>query len=56
MSQPEVTDDGVKHLTRRNWLDPDPICLKFVNVDLVTGERCPPTGEGWAEQFLAIMA
>jgi Domain of unknown function (DUF4145) len=54
MNESEVADDGVKHLTIRNWLDPDPICLKFVNVNLATGERRPPTGDGWAEQFLAV--
>ena len=54
MSEPRVPDDGVKHLTTGNWLEPDPICLKFVEVNLATAERRPPTGEGWAERFLAI--
>ncbi len=54
MSEPQVPDDGVKHLTPGNWLEPDPICLKFVEVNLATAERRPPMGEGWAERFLAI--
>ena len=54
MSQPQVPDDGVKHLTTGNWLEPDPICLKFVEVNLATAERRPPTGEGWAVRFLAV--
>lgn len=54
MSEPEVPDDGVKHLTTGNWLDPDPICLKFVNLNLATGEHSPPTGESWADEFLAV--
>ena len=41
MSVPQVPDDGVKHLTTGNWLEPDPICLKFVEVDLATGARRP---------------
>jgi hypothetical protein len=41
MSEPE--DDGVKHLTTGNWLDPDPICPKF-----------GPTRDDWAAQFLAV--
>jgi Domain of unknown function (DUF4145) len=49
-----MPDDGVKHLTAGNWLEPDPICLKFVEVNLATAERRPPTGEGWAERFLAV--
>ncbi len=54
MSEPQVPDDGVKHLTTSNWLEPDPICLKFVGVNLATAERRPPTGVGWAERFLAV--
>jgi hypothetical protein len=54
MSEPQVPDDGVKHLSTGNWLEPDPICLKFVEVNLATAERRPPTGEGWAERFLAV--
>jgi hypothetical protein len=54
MSEPQNPDDGVEHLTTGNWLEPDPICLKFVEVNLATAERRLPTGEGWAERFLAI--
>ena len=54
MSEPQAPDDGVKHLTTGNWLEPDPICLKFVEVNLATAARRPPTGEGWAERFLAV--
>jgi hypothetical protein len=43
MSEPEARDDGVKHLTAGNWLDPDPICLKF-----------GPIREDWTERFLTV--
>lgn len=54
MSEPGVSDGGVKHLTTRNWLDPDSICLKLGDAPLASGRQNPPTGEGWAEQFLAV--
>lgn len=54
MSEPQVPDDGVKHLTTGNWLEPDPICLKFVEVNMATAASRQPTGEGWAERFLAV--
>jgi hypothetical protein len=54
MSEPQVPDDGVKHLTTGNWLEPDPICLKFVEVNLATAASRQPTGDGWAERFLAV--
>ncbi len=54
MNEREPTDDGVKHLTPANWLEADPICLKFVGVNLATGGRRSTTREDWAEQFLAV--
>jgi hypothetical protein len=48
------SDDGVKHLTTGNWLDPDPICLKFTEFDPATAEHRQPTGEAWAQRFLAV--
>ena len=37
MIEPQDPDDGVKHLTTGNWLEPDPICLKFGELNLATG-------------------
>ena len=54
MSEPQAPDDGVKHLTTGNWLEPDPICLKFGELNLATREQRAPTGERWTERFLAI--
>ena len=54
MSEPQAPDDGVKHLTTGNWLEPDPICLKFGELNVATREHRAPTGEHWAERFLAI--
>ena len=54
MSEPEFPDDGVKHLTTHNWLEPDLICLKFGELNLATGQRRLPTGESWAAHFLAV--
>jgi hypothetical protein len=54
MSELQTSDDGVKYLTTGNWLEPDPICLKFGGLNLATREHCAPTGERWAERFLGI--
>src|SRR4029077_4780852 len=54
MEERQIPDDGVRQLTVRTWLEPDPICLKFDELNLTTGERRLPTGEAWAERFLAI--
>jgi hypothetical protein len=37
-----------------NWLEPDPICLKFGELNLATAKHRAPTGARWAERFLAI--
>jgi hypothetical protein len=47
-------DDGVKHPNLENWLEPDETGQGFGEVNLRTGERRPPSGEGWAEHFLAV--
>jgi hypothetical protein len=54
MSDSGERDDGVKHLTAQNWLDPDETGRAFGEVNLATGEHRPASGEGWADQFLAV--
>jgi hypothetical protein len=54
MNEPQAPEDGVKHLTVENWLQPDPICLKFGELNIATGEQRSPTGERWAAQILSI--
>jgi hypothetical protein len=45
---------GVKRLTKENWLTPDVTGRAFVEVNAKTGATRPATGDGWAEQFLAV--
>ena len=47
-------DDGVKHLTAENWLQADETGRAFGAINLLTGERRAASGDGWAEQFLAV--
>lgn len=47
-------DDGVKHLSLENWLQPDETGRAFGAINLLTGERRAASGDGWAEQFLAV--
>jgi hypothetical protein len=47
-------DDGVKHLTPENWLQPDETGRAFGAINLATGEHRAASGDGWAEQFLAV--
>ncbi|HEX4838673.1 MAG TPA: hypothetical protein VFV03_09150 [Solirubrobacteraceae bacterium] len=47
-------DDGVKHLTTENWLEPDAIPSMYVEVHAQTGERRAASGTAWAERFLAV--
>ncbi len=54
MSDSGERDDGVKHLTVQNWLDPDETGRAFGEVNLATGERRTASGDGWADQFLAV--
>ena len=54
MSDAGERDDGVKHLTVQNWLDPDETGLVCGEVDFATGERRAVSGDGWAELFLAV--
>jgi hypothetical protein len=54
MSDSGKRDDGVKHLTVQNWLDPDETGRAFGEVNLATGERRAASGDGWADQFLAV--
>jgi hypothetical protein len=48
------SDDGVKHLTTENWLDPDPTGGAFGEYNPTTGEQRAASGEGWAKQFLDV--
>jgi hypothetical protein len=54
MSGAGERDDGVKHLTVQNWLNPDETGRAFGEVNFATGERRAGSGDGWAEQFLAV--
>lgn len=54
MSEDGPPDDGVKHLTASNWLEVDPICQKFEELNPATGQRRSATGEAWAARFLAV--
>jgi hypothetical protein len=39
-------DDGVKHLTVQNWLNPDETGRAFGKVTFATGERRAASGDG----------
>jgi hypothetical protein len=54
MSEPDVGNDGVKHLTTSNWLEPDYIPAKYVEIHQQTGERRAASGNAWVERFLAV--
>ncbi len=54
MSEPTIPDDGVKHLTTSNWLEPDDIPAKYVEINQQTGERRAASGDAWVERFLAV--
>ena len=54
MNEPADRDDGVKHLTTGNWLEPDDIPSKYVELNQHTGETRSASGEAWVERFLAI--
>jgi hypothetical protein len=54
MSDDGARDDGVKHLTLENWLEPDQTGKGFDEVKLATGERRAASGRVWAERFLAV--
>jgi hypothetical protein len=47
------SEDGVKHLTAENWLQPDETGRAFGAVNPATGERRAASGDFWAKQFLA---
>lgn len=46
--------DGVKHLSTENWLEPDAIPSKYVEINQQTGERRASSGDAWVERFLAV--
>ena len=54
MSDSGDRDDGVKHPTAENWLDPDETGRGFGELNLATGEHRAASGRGWTEQFLAV--
>jgi hypothetical protein len=54
MSDAGERDDGVKRPTVQNWLAPDETGRAFGEVNLATGERRTASGDGWADQFLAV--
>ncbi|MGO9321838.1 MAG: hypothetical protein ACLQBY_13690 [Solirubrobacteraceae bacterium] len=54
MNNPAGRDDGVKHLTTDNRLEPDDIPAKYVEINQRTGERRPSSGDAWLERFLAV--
>jgi len=54
MSDSGERDDGVKHLTVQNWLEPDETGRAFGEINVQTGERRCSSGDRWAAMFLAV--
>jgi hypothetical protein len=50
----EAPDDGVKHPTVGNWLQPDETGRGFAEINLATGEQRPASADHWAQRFLAV--